>query len=237
MGNIAEMCVKNFGITREAQDQFALNSYSKAAEAHKNGKFDFEKVAIKKQIKNQDILISDDEDVFKVIPEKVPNLKPNFDKNGTITAANASNINDGAAALLLASKEAVTQFNLKPLARIVAYADAAQSPEQYATSPSVAIPLALKRANLKLEDIDFIEINEAFAAVILANRQILNFDLDKTNVYGGAIALGHPLGASGARIICTLVSVLKQEGGRYGLAAICNGGGGASAIIIENLTN
>jgi acetyl-CoA C-acetyltransferase len=233
MGQIAELSVTKFGITREQQDEYAIRSYAKANEATLNGKFKNEIIPIKIVNNNKESIFQEDEDIYKVIPEKVSKLKPTFVKNGTITAANASNLNDGAAAILLASKEAVKKYNLKPLAKILAYADAAQEPEAYATSPSVAIPKALQRANLSLNDIDFIELNEAYAAVILANQKILGFDFDKTNVYGGAIALGHPLGASGARIICTLISVLNQEGGKYGLAAICNGGGGASALVIE----
>lgn len=235
MANAAEMCAAKYELTREQQDEYALRSYAKAAAATKQGKFKNEIVPVKAATKAGESIIEEDEDIYKIIPEKVSKLKPAFDKNGTITAANASNLNDGAAAILLASKEAVEKYNLKPLAKIISYADAAQAPEWFATSPSVAIPIALKRANLSLSDIDFFEINEAYAAVILANQKILGFDIDKVNVYGGAVAMGHPLGASGARIICTLVSVLKQEGGKYGIAAICNGGGGASAIVIENI--
>jgi acetyl-CoA C-acetyltransferase len=237
MGQIAEMSVKKYNISRDEQDAFALLSYERAAKATKDGKFMNEIVPIKKASKNGEIAIIEDEDIFKIIPEKVVTLKPSFELNGTITAANASNINDGAAAILLASKEAIDKYHLKPIAKIIGYADAAQAPEDYATSPSVAIPKALAHANLTLKEIDFIEINEAFAAVILANQKILDLDLTKTNIYGGAVALGHPLGTSGARIIVTLLSVLKQEGGKYGLAAICNGGGGATAIVIENLNH
>jgi acetyl-CoA C-acetyltransferase len=235
MGDAAELCACKYKITREQQDQFALNSYAKAAEANNAGKFKAEIVPVELIQKKGLITFHTDEDVFKVIPEKVPNLKPAFSEGGTITAANASNLNDGAAALLLASKEAVVKYNLKPLAKIISYADAAQEPEWFTTAPSIAIPKALRSANLRLSDIDFFEINEAYAAVILANQKLLNLDMHKVNVYGGAVAMGHPLGASGARIICTLLSVLKQEGGKYGLAAICNGGGGASAMIIQNL--
>jgi acetyl-CoA C-acetyltransferase len=237
MGNAAEMCVRKYDITREQQDEYALQSYSKAAEATKRGKFKSEIIPIKIINKTGESILHEDEDIYKIIPEKVSKLKPTFDKEGTITAANASNLNDGAAAILLASKEAVEKYNLKPLAKIISYADAAQEPEWFATAPALAIPKALKRANLSINDIDFFELNEAYASVILANQKILGFDLNKTNVYGGAVAMGHPLGASGARIICTLISVLKQEGGKYGIAAICNGGGGASAIVIENINN
>ena len=235
MGNAAELCVTKYQLSREAQDEFALNSYSKATKATQNGKFANEITPVKLLQKNKEILVSEDEDIYKVIPEKVALLKPIFDPKGSITAANASNLNDGAASLLLASKEAVELYQLKPLAKIIAYADAAQEPEWFTTAPALAIPKALKRANLLLDDIAIFEINEAYAAVVLANQQILNIDAAKVNLYGGAVAMGHPLGASGARIICTLVSALNQEGGKYGMAAICNGGGGASAIIIENL--
>ncbi|HTF02826.1 MAG TPA: acetyl-CoA C-acyltransferase, partial [Bacteroidia bacterium] len=235
MGKAAEMSVVKYGLTREQQDEFALRSYSMATEATKQGKFKSEIVPVKVVAKNGELLIAEDEDIYKVIPEKVSKLKPTFETNGTITAANASNLNDGAAAILLASREAVDKYNLKPLAKIISYADAAQEPEWYATTPSLAIPKALQRANLAISDIDYFEINEAYAAVVLANQKILGLDMDKINVYGGAVAMGHPLGASGARIICTLVSVLKQEGGKYGVAAICNGGGGASAMVIENI--
>ena len=237
MGNAAEMCVAKFELSREQQDEYALLSYEKAKQATKAGKFKNEIIPIKVVQKNSESILEDDEDIYKIIPEKVSKLKPSFDKNGSITAANASNLNDGAAALILASKEAVEKYNLKPIAKIISYADASQTPEWFTTSPSIAIPKALKQANLSLNDIDFFEINEAYSAVILANQKLLGFDLKKVNVYGGAVAMGHPLGASGARIICTLISVLKQEGGKYGVAAICNGGGGASAIVIENINS
>ncbi|MES2779391.1 MAG: acetyl-CoA C-acyltransferase [Bacteroidota bacterium] len=235
MGNIAERTVTQYALTREQQDAYALRSYTRAAEATRSGKFKQEVFPVSIPTKNGNVFLEEDEDISKIIMDKVAKLKPTFEANGTITAANASNLNDGAAALLLASAEAVEQYKLKPLAKIIAYADAAQSPEGYATAPSLAIPKALKRANLSIKDIDFFELNEAYAAVVLANQQILGFDMDKTNVYGGAIAMGHPLGASGARILCTLISVLRQENGRYGLAAICNGGGGASAIVVERM--
>lgn len=235
MGNAAELCVEKYGITREQQDAYALQSYEKAAKATKEGKFKNEIIPFKLVQKQGEVLITQDEDIYKIIPEKVSKLKPSFADNGTITAANASNLNDGAAALLLASAEAVEKYNLKPLAKIIGYADAAQAPEWFTTAPSIAIPKALERAGLSLEAVDFFEINEAYAAVALANQIELGINPDKINVYGGAVAIGHPLGASGARIICTLVSVLKQENGHFGVAAICNGGGGASAVVIENL--
>ena len=237
MGNAAELCAEKYKLSREMQDEYALLSYERAAAAFRAGKFDKEIIPVTVKAKNGESVIREDEDVAKVIPDKVSKLNPAFIKNGTITAANASNINDGAAALLLASKEAVEKYNLNPLAKIIAYADAAQAPEWFTTSPSIAITKALKQANLSLSEIDYFEINEAYAAVALANQQILDIPLSKLNVYGGAVAMGHPLGASGARILCTLVSVLNQEGGKYGVAAICNGGGGATAMIIENLKN
>ena len=235
MGNAAELCASEFQLSREQQDAFALDSYAKAETATKSGKFNREIVPVKLTTKSGSILFSEDEDVAKIIPEKVATLKPVFVKDGTITAANASNLNDGAAAILLASKEAVEKYGLKPLAKIIGYADAAQAPEWFTTAPSVAIPKALKQANLTLGDIDYFEINEAYAAVALANQELLELDKTKVNVYGGAVAMGHPLGASGARILCTLISVLQQEGGKYGVAAICNGGGGASAMVLERM--
>lgn len=235
MGKTAELCVSKYNLTREQQDEYAIQSYQKAAVATKNNKFKKELVPIQIQQKGEAIVIDTDEDIDKIILEKVAKLKPAFDAAGTITAANASNLNDAAAALVLASKELVEKYNLKPLAKIIGYADAAQSPDWFTTAPSLAIPKALSRANLSINDIDFFELNEAYAAVVLANQKILNIPTEKLNVYGGAVAMGHPLGASGARIICTLLSVLQQEGGKYGLAAICNGGGGASAIVIEKI--
>jgi acetyl-CoA C-acetyltransferase len=235
MANAAELCVNKYNLSREQQDEFALKSYEKAASATKTGKFRNEIIPIPLSSKNGEMLFNEDEDIFKVIPEKVTKLKPVFDEKGTITAANTSNINDGASAILLASKEAVEKYQLKPLAKIIAYADAAQAPEWFTTSPSVSITKALKQASINLNDINFFEINEAYAAVVLANQQILGISDKKINLYGGAVAMGHPLGASGARILCTLLSVLRQEGGKYGVAAICNGGGGATAMIIQNL--
>lgn len=235
MGKAAELCVAKYNLSRGQQDEYALLSYERAAKATAAGKFMEEIIPVTVKGKTGSLLIESDEDIFKVIPEKVSKLKPVFDEAGTITAANASNLNDGAAAFLLASEEAVKKHGLNPLAKIVSYADAAQAPEWFTTSPSLAIPLALKRAGLSIDAIDYFEINEAYAAVVLANQQLLGLDSRKINLYGGAIAIGHPLGASGARIICTLTSALRQEGGKYGIAAICNGGGGASAIVIENM--
>lgn len=235
MGNAAEICAREYGLTREAQDAFAVASYEKAANATKKGKFKNEIIPISVAQKNGTTLVSEDEDIFKIIPEKVPTLKPSFEEGGTITAANASNLNDGAAALLLVSEEALEKYGLTPLAKIIGYADAAQAPEWFTTSPSIAIPKALKQAGLALEAIDYFEINEAYSAVILANQKILGIAPEKVNVYGGGVAMGHPIGASGARIIATLISVLHQENGKFGVAAICNGGGGASAIVLEKI--
>lgn len=235
MGNAAELCVREFNLSRAAQDDFALNSYRKSARATSEGKFANEIISIPLTHHGKELTFNEDEDIKKIIPEKVPSLRPVFQKDGTITAANASNLNDGAAALLLASEEAMVEHRLRPLARVVSYADAAQAPEKFTTSPTLAIRKALALAGKSMSDMDYVELNEAYAAVVLANQQLLNLDLEKVNVYGGAVALGHPLGASGARILCTLVSVLHQENGKYGIAAICNGGGGASAMIIEKL--
>ncbi|MCD9616120.1 acetyl-CoA C-acyltransferase [Chryseobacterium gleum] len=235
MGSAAELGVKKYGLTRQQLDEYALFSYQRAQEAAKAGKFNNELITIPVESKKGTITVDKDEDIDKLIPEKISLLKPAFEADGTLTAANSSNLNDGAAAILLGSQEAVERYHLNPLARIVAYADAAQAPEWFTTSPSVAIQKILKQTGLTLSDIDYFEINEAYSSVILSNQQILGYDLSKVNVYGGAVALGHPIGASGARIVTTLVNVLRQEKGRYGIAAICNGGGGASAILIENI--
>jgi len=236
MGSAAELGVKKYGLTRQELDEYALFSYRRAQEAAKNGKFDNELIPISIEGKKGTTIVDKDEDIDKLIPEKMSLLKPAFETDGALTAANSSNLNDGAAALLLASSGAVEQHNLKPLAKIIAYADAAQSPEWFTTSPSIAIEKLLKQTGLSLSDIDFFEINEAYSSVILSNQKILGYDLNKVNVYGGAVAIGHPIGASGARIITTLLNVLHQEKGKYGIAAICNGGGGASAVLIENIS-
>lgn len=236
MGNCAELCAKEYAITREEQDDFALDSYKKSAEAWKSGLFNNEVISISiPQKKGEPNIISEDEEFKNVFIDKVRVLKPAFDKEGTITAANASKLNDGASALILVSKEALEKYKLTPLAKIVAYADAAQEPEWFTTAPSKAVDKALLRAGLSKSDIDFWEFNEAFSVVGIANTKILGLDPSKVNVNGGAVALGHPLGSSGSRIIVTLINVLKQNKGSYGVAAICNGGGGASAIIIENI--
>lgn len=235
MGSAAELGVKKYGHTREQLDEYALHSYQKAQKASANDKFKNEMTTIRIEGKKGVVLMDKDEDIDKLIPEKVSQLKPAFEKDGFLTAANSSNLNDGAAAIVLASSDAIQKYHLKPLARIIAYADAAQSPEWFTTSPSIAINKVLKQSGLSLSDIDYFEINEAYASVILSNQQIVGYDLENVNVYGGAVALGHPIGASGARIMATLVNVLQQEKGRYGIAAICNGGGGASAVILENM--
>lgn len=235
MGNAAEIGIRKFGFTRAAIDEYAIQSYEKAARATEHKKFTGEIIPVEIIQKKGIVTIDRDEDIDKIILDKVVTLKPTFEKDGLLTAANSSNLNDGASALLLASKEAVEKYGLKPLAKIIAYADAAQAPEWFTTAPAIAIPKALQMANLSIADINLFEINEAYASVVLSMQQILSVDLSKVNVYGGAVALGHPIGASGARIITTLISALKQEGGKYGVAAICNGGGGASAIVIENV--
>lgn len=235
MGSAAELGVKKYGHTRQQLDEYALQSYKKAQEATLTGKFKNEMITIPFQGKKEISEFSVDEDIYKLIPEKISQLKPVFEEDGFLTAANSSNLNDGAAALILASEEAVLKHNLKPLAKIVSFADAAQAPEWFTTSPSIAIEKALKQTSLSLSQIDYFEINEAYSSVVLSNQLILGFDLSKVNIYGGAVALGHPIGASGARIIVTLLNVLIQEHGKYGIAAICNGGGGASAVVLENL--
>jgi len=236
MGNCAELCAKEHGITREEQDEFAITSYTRASEAWKAGKFNNEIVPVAvPQRKGDPIMVSEDEEYKNVFLEKIPGLRPAFDKEGTITAANASTLNDGASALILASAEAVEKHGLTPIAKLVSYADAAQAPEWFTTAPSLAIPIALDKAGLKTSDVDFWELNEAFAVVGIANTRILGLDPAKVDVNGGAVALGHPLGNSGSRVIVTLINVLKQNNAKIGGAGICNGGGGASAIIIENL--
>ncbi len=235
MGNAAEIGIRHFGFTREQLDNFALNSYKRAQEATQKGKFSNEIVPVPVRYKKEESLFVEDEDIYKVIPEKMASLPSVFEKDGLLTAANSSNLNDGASVLLLASEGAVAKYSLKPLAKIIGYADAAQAPEWFTTTPAVAIPKALKKAGLELEDIDYYEINEAYASVILSMQELLGISPDKINVYGGAVAIGHPIGASGARILTTLTHVLQQENGKYGVAAICNGGGGATAIVIEKM--
>jgi acetyl-CoA C-acetyltransferase len=236
MGNCAELCATKYEITREQQDEFAINSYKRAAAAWQAGRFNDEVVGVSvPQRKGDPIVITEDEEYKNVFLDKIPGLRPAFDKDGTITAANASTLNDGASALILASEEAVAKYGLKPLAKIVSYADAAQEPEWFTTAPSLAVPKALEKANLSIANIDYWELNQAFSVVGLANMKILGLDPAKVDVNGGAVALGHPLGNSGSRVIVTLLHVLKQNNAQLGAAAICNGGGGASAMIIESL--
>lgn len=236
MGNCAELCAKEHNISREDQDAFAIESYRRAAAAWEAGKFADEIVAVPvPQRKGDPVMMAKDEEFTNVFLDKIPTLRPAFDKEGTITAANASTINDGASALVLASEEIVQRLGLKPLAKIVSYADAAQAPEWFTTAPSIAIPKALDKAGLTTADVDFWELNEAFSVVGIANTKILGLDPAKVDVNGGAVALGHPLGNSGSRVIVTLIHVLKQNNGKIGGAGICNGGGGASAMIIENM--
>jgi acetyl-CoA C-acetyltransferase len=236
MGNCAELCAKEYNISREDQDNFAITSYTRASDAWKAGRFDNEIVPVSvPQRKGDPVLVSEDEEYKNVFLDKIPGLKPAFDKEGTITAANASTLNDGASALVLASAEAVEKYGLKPIAKIVSYADAAQAPEWFTTAPSLAVPKALEKAGLKTSDVDYWELNQAFSVVGLANIKILGLDASKVDVNGGAVALGHPLGNSGSRVIVTLINVLKQNNAKIGAAGICNGGGGASAMVIENV--
>jgi len=236
MGVCAEKCAKEKNISREEQDKFTVESYKRSAAAWAAGKFANEIVPVSvPQRKGDPIVVSEDEEYKAVNLDKIPTLSPVFDKAGTVTAANASTLNDGASALILASEEAVKKYNLKPIAKIRSYADAAQAPEWFTTAPSLAAPKALAKAGLKTSDIDFWELNQAFAVVGLANIKEMGLDASKVDVNGGAVALGHPLGNSGSRIIVTLINVLKQNGGKLGAAAICNGGGGASAMVIENI--
>ncbi|MDR2237021.1 MAG: acetyl-CoA C-acyltransferase [Chryseobacterium sp.] len=237
MGVCAEKCATDYNISREDQDNFAIESYKRAAKAWSEGKFKEEVVPVEiPQRKGEPVIFAEDEEYKAVNFDRITTLPTVFKKEGgTVTAANASTLNDGASALILVSKEKMEELGLKPLARIVSYADAAQEPENFTTAPAKALPIALKKAGLEVSDIDFFEFNEAFSVVGLANNQILKLDASKVNVNGGAVALGHPLGSSGSRIIVTLINVLKQNNAKYGAAAICNGGGGASAIVIENM--
>ena len=235
MGNAADATAAHYGITREEQDAFARQSYERSAAAAQAGKKKEEIVPVTITVRGKETVVSDDEEYTKVQFDKMPGLKPAFTKEGTVTAANASTLNDGAAAVLLMSREKADELGIKPLARIRGFADAEQAPEWFTTTPSLAIPKALKNAGLEAKDVDFYEINEAFSVVSLANNKLLNLEGTKVNVYGGAVSLGHPLGASGARIVTTLLSVLDQEGGKIGVTGICNGGGGASSIVLEKL--
>ncbi|MET0573596.1 MAG: acetyl-CoA C-acyltransferase [Pedobacter agri] len=236
MGSAAELCATECGITREAQDNFAVESYKRAQAAQTAGKFANEITSIEVKDRRGEISIIDTDDEPTAVKfEKIPGLKPVFKKDGTVTAANASTLNDGAAALVLMSADKARELGIKPLAKILGYADAQQAPEWFTTAPAKAIPLALHKANIDIKTVDYFEINEAFSVVSIANNQILELSDDQVNVNGGAVSLGHPLGASGARIVVTLLSVLEQNDGKIGVAGICNGGGGASAIVIEKL--
>ncbi len=236
MGNCAELCAKDMNFSREEQDEFAMESYRRSAKAWEAGKFKDEVVGVEvPQRKGDPIMFDHDEEYSKVNFDKIPQLRPVFDKAGSVTAANASTLNDGAAALVLMSAEKAEALGLKPLAKIKGYADAAQSSEWFTTAPAKAVPVAIQKAGLSKDDISYYELNEAFSVVGLANIKLLEIDKNKTNVNGGAVSIGHPLGCSGARIIVTLLNVLKQNNAKYGAAGICNGGGGASAIVIESV--
>lgn len=236
MGCFADATAKKYEITRQEQDDFAIQSYKRSAEAWASGMFANEVVSVEVTDKKGNVkVISEDEEYKNVNFDKIPTLRPVFTKDGTVTAANASTINDGAAALVLASVDAVEKHNLKPIAKIISYADGEHEPEWFTTAPILAAEKALKRAGLSIDDIDFFEVNEAFAAVPMAFCKNFGISYDKVNIFGGAVSLGHPLGCSGARIVTTLINVLHQKNARYGMAAICNGGGGASAIIIEKV--
>lgn len=236
MGNAAELCAKDCNISREAQDEFAIESYKRCQASVEGGKFENEIIPVEiPQRKGDPILFSKDEEPYNVKFEKIPALRSAFTKDGSVTAANASTMNDGAAALVLMSKEKAEALGLKPLAKIKSYADAAQAPEWFTTSPSLAVPKAVEKAGLKMEDIEYYELNEAFSVVGLVNIEKMSLDSARVNANGGAVALGHPLGCSGARILVTLINVLAQNNAKYGAAGICNGGGGASAVVIERM--
>jgi len=236
MGNAGELCARECNISREEQDEFAVLSYKRALEAIEKGYFKNEIVPVSvPQPKGEPIIVSEDEEPKKVVFDKIPKLKPAFDPNGTITAANASKINDGAAALVLMSKEKADELGIKPLARIVAYTSAAKDPAWFTTAPVDAIEKVLRKANMKKEDIDLFEVNEAFAVVALATSKLAGIPIEKMNIHGGAVALGHPIGASGARILTTLLYAMERKGAKFGIAAICIGGGEASAVIVERV--
>ena len=236
MGNCADQCAEKYKISRKQQDEFAIDSYNKAAYASNNGLFKNEIVPVSiPQRKGDPVVVREDEEFNNVKLDKIPQLKPVFSKDGTVTAANASTLNDGASALILMSEKKAKELNIKPLARIISYADASQESKWFTTSPKVAIDKALEKANMFTKDVDYWELNEAFSVVGIVNTQLLKIDSNKVDVNGGAVALGHPLGSSGSRILVTLINVLKQKESKIGAAGICNGGGGASAMIIENI--
>ena len=235
MGNAAELCASKYNFTREDQDAFAVASYTKSRAAWEAGAFDAEIVPVPIPQRNgEPILFAKDEEPFNVKFEKIPGLKPAFIKDGTITAANASTMNDGAAAVVLMSQEKAEALGIKPIAILKSYADAEQAPEWFTTAPALAVPKAVEKAGITTADLDCIELNEAFSVVGLANTQIMQLDPTKVNIKGGAVSMGHPLGCSGARIVVTLIHALKDKSGKYGAAGICNGGGGATAVVIEN---
>lgn len=234
MGNAAELCASNHNISREQQDAFALQSYARSAIAWEDGLFDNEIIPVEiPQRRGEPLIFKEDEEYKNIKPEKVPHLRPVFTKDGSVTAANASTLNDGAAALILVSEEKLKSLNLKPLAEIVSYADAAHEPELFTTAPAKALPKALKKAQLNTEQIDLFELNEAFSVVGLANCKLMHLPPEKVNINGGAVSLGHPLGCSGARILVTLIHALHSAKKHIGAAAICNGGGGASAMVVK----
>jgi len=236
MGSCGETCAREYKFSREDQDNYAIESYRRAAEAWKNGYFANEVVPVViPQKKGEPIIVREDEDFTKVKMDRIPTLSPAFEKDGTITAANASNINDGASAVVLMSREKAEEMGIKPLAKIIGFADAQQAPEWFTTTPAKAMPKAIKNAGLEISDIDYFEINEAFAVVALANMKDLGIRHDRTNIYGGGVSIGHPVGSSGARITITLLSALQNNNAKYGCAGICNGGGGASAIVLERM--
>jgi acetyl-CoA C-acetyltransferase len=237
MGNAAELCARECGISRADQDAFAIESYKRSQAAWEAGKFTNEVVPVEiPQRKGDPVVISKDEEPFNVKFDKIPTLNPAFQKDGTVTAANASTMNDGAAAVVLMSVEKAKELGLKPIAKILSYADAEQAPEWFTTTPSMAVPKAVAKAGLEMNDINYWELNEAFAVVGIENTKRMKLDPSKVNMHGGAVSLGHPLGCSGARVIVTLINVLKANNAKYGAAGICNGGGGASAMVIENFS-
>jgi acetyl-CoA C-acetyltransferase len=236
MGTAADLTAKNFDISREEQDNFAINSYKQTAKSWTSGKFNDEVIPVPiPQRKGDPIMMTEDEEYKNVNFDKIPNLRPVFEKDGSVTAANASTINDGAACIILVSEKKLKELGLEPMAEVLSFADAAHQPELFTTAPSVALPIALERAGCSINDVDAFELNEAFSVVGLVNNKLLNLDASKVNINGGAVSMGHPLGASGARIVVTLLHVLKQNSGSLGAAAICNGGGGASAMVIKNV--
>jgi acetyl-CoA C-acetyltransferase len=236
MGCAADLCAAEYKISREEQDEYAIESYKRSAAAWQSGRFKDEVIPVEiKQKKGPALVFNEDEEYKNVKFDKIPELKPAFTKDGTVTAANASTMNDGAAAVVLMSKEKADQMGIKPLASILSYADAEQAPEWFTTSPAIAVPKAVERAGLKLTDINYFEVNQAFSVVGIVNTRLMKLDPSRVNINGGGVSLGHPLGCSGARIIVTLINILKQQSGTYGAAGICNGGGGASAVVIQNL--